>query len=146
MKKGVSLLLVIVIVTMISLCGCSSTRENKEQSTNSDYLVIEFVSDSKIAKQVGEDIHYTEYWKVANNTKETINGVSITVCYCDEDRNIVYTDTRISEISLLPGQSIEILSSSNRPYISSYVSNYEYKDGNRWIEVDCVANGNAFNT
>ena len=138
MKKCVSLLLIMVIAAMPSLCGCSNTEGSIGQSTNADYLLIEFVNDSRATKQIGELIIYTEHWKATNNTGDTINGVSISVCYCDKDGNIVYTDTRTSEVLLQPGQSIELSSSCNQAYASSYVSNYEYKDGNRWIDADCM--------
>ena len=138
-------LLLSLTITLFVACGSRERKTaHKGQSADTDYLAIEFVIDSKTTKQIGEDIYCTEYWAVGNNTEEIINGVSITVCYCDGNKNIVYTDTRTSEVSLSPGQSIEILSSSNKSYISRYVSNYKYTDDNRWIEVDCVANGSTF--
>ena len=106
MKKCVSLLLIMVIAAMPSLCGCSNTEGSFGQSTNADYLLIEFVNDSRATKQIGELIIYTEHWKATNNTDDTINGVSISVCYCDKDGNIV-RDPETGEAE--PGEQEQLL-------------------------------------
>lgn len=136
----VAVLFYVVLCILLATTACNNNIDDSVEIRKYDIISVDVVESSRQKVDLTDKItYYEEYWNITNNSDELITGITITVCFCDKNNTIIDTDCRTSMLSLKPGQTIQIYTSTDKQYVTSYISNYEYEKNSRWIEVDLIA-------